>query len=187
MLVLSRTPLALPRSFDGALQGIIPNFASSRLRVRSYCGSALRNNWSSEIPSWCSRLHAIRGTAFPGTSIPNSRHAQRRRVSIFFRTLRGFASWYPPFLPPSWGGGLEEERTGSRLAGRELQAYGKSPGIESWRLEDARQRPGRGASPPTRQPHPHGDSHHGPQHEDMLARKGRTQGQAGSDTNLVQG
>ena len=32
---------------------------------------------------------------------------------------------------------------------------------------------------------PHGDSHHGPQHEDMLARKGRTQGQAGSGTNLV--
>ncbi len=30
--------------------------------------SALRNNWSSEIPSWCSRLHAIRGTAFPRVS-----------------------------------------------------------------------------------------------------------------------
>ncbi|MDD4472156.1 MAG: hypothetical protein PHT97_13480, partial [Methanoculleus sp.] len=27
--------------------------------------------------------------------------------------------------------------------------------------------------------------YHGPRHEDMLARKGRTQGQAGSGTNLV--
>ena len=42
---------------------------------------------------------------------------------------------------------------------------------------------GEGKTPP-RQP-PHGDSHPGPQHVAMLARKGRTQGQAGSGTDLV--
>ena len=38
------------------------------LRHERIFGSALRNNWSSEIPSRCSRLHAIRGTAFPWVS-----------------------------------------------------------------------------------------------------------------------
>ena len=42
---------------------------------------------------------------------------------------------------------------------------------------------GEGETPP-RQPHPHGDSHHGPRHEDMLEKK-KVDLQARSDTNLV--
>ena len=70
---------------------------------------------------------------------------------------------------PLRGGG------GSRSAG----GVGLMTGTNLYALET-----GEGKTPP-RQPHPHGDSHHGPQHEDMLARKGRTRGQAGSGTNLV--
>ncbi len=55
--------------------------------------------------------------------ILNYRHAQRRRVSIFFHTIRGVASRetafprYPHVLPPPGGGGFEEERTGTHLGG----------------------------------------------------------------------
>jgi|GEM_PF-6430731 len=70
---------------------------------------------------------------------------------------------------PSRGGG------GARSAG----GVGLMTGTDLYALET-----GEGKTP-RRQPHPHGDSHHGPQHEDMLARKGRTRGQAGSGTNLV--
>ena len=70
---------------------------------------------------------------------------------------------------PLRGGG------GARSAG----GVGLMTGTDLYALET-----GEGKTPP-RQPHPHGDSHPGPQHEAMLARKGRTQGQAGSGTNLV--
>jgi hypothetical protein len=55
--------------------------------------------------------------------ILNYRHAQRRRVSIFFHTIPGVASRetafprYPHVLPPPGGGGFEEERTGTHLGG----------------------------------------------------------------------
>jgi hypothetical protein len=85
----------------------------------------------------------------PSTSIPHSRHAQRRRVSIFFRTLRGFCiPGIPPSCPLPGAGALRRNVPGSRLRGRGFPAgVWQSPGIESWTLEDARQRQGRGLAP----------------------------------------
>ena len=56
-------------------------------------------------------------------TILNYRHSQRRRVSIFFHTIPGFASrarLFPriaTYCPPPGGGGFEEECTGTHLRG----------------------------------------------------------------------